>query len=72
MRTWNALPWHFGAAQYREAVEQAPPRARDLDAARIEASWDGGLALAMDECGLAIAEEAVVAALLDDLRRDAG
>lgn len=72
MRTWKASPWRFGAAEYLAAVERAAPRPRDLDAARVESAWDAGLGAAMAEHGLAIAEEAVVASLLDDLRQDAG
>ncbi|MDR2259757.1 MAG: TIGR02679 family protein [Azoarcus sp.] len=69
MRTWQASPWRFGAAEYRTAVAQTPPRPRDLDAARVEADWDAGLGAAMDERGLSIAEEAIAACLLDDLRQ---
>lgn len=71
MRTWKASPWRFGAAEYRAAAELAPLRPRDLDATGVEAIWDAELAVAMDESGLAIAEEAVVACLLDDLRQHA-
>ncbi|MDR2626154.1 MAG: TIGR02679 family protein [Zoogloeaceae bacterium] len=72
MRTWNASPWRFGAAEYRAAVAQTPPRARDLDATRVEAVWDTELGAEMDRHGLSIAEEAVVASLLDDLRQNDG
>ncbi|MDR2032253.1 MAG: TIGR02679 family protein [Azoarcus sp.] len=68
MRTWKASPWHFGADEYRVAVAETPSRPRDLEtAARVEAIWDAGLGAEMDEQGLSIAEEAVVACLLDDL-----
>lgn len=69
VRTWKASPWRFGATEYRAAVGLAPLRPRDLDAASVEAIWDAELVAAMNESGLAIAEEAVVACLLDDLRR---
>lgn len=72
MRTWKARPWRFGAPDYRAAVEHAPQRPRDLGAARVDALWDPVLAAAMDEHGLVIAEEAVVADLLDDLGQAAG
>lgn len=72
MRTWQALPWRFGEGDYRVSVEHAPSRTRDLETVRVEAIWDAGLAAAMDEHGLAIAEEAVILDLLDDLRQEAG
>lgn len=66
---WNAVPWRFGAADYRRAVDgDSSSRARDLDAAAaVDASWDPELGAAMRERGLAIAEEAVVDMLLEDL-----
>ncbi|MCD9005749.1 TIGR02679 family protein [Luteimonas sp. XNQY3] len=72
MRTWQASPWRFGEAEYRAAVGHAPSRPRDLDAGRVEAIWDAGLGAAMAAHGLAVAEEAVVACLLEDLDRGAG
>ena len=72
MRTWQAESWRYGATEYLAAVGQTRQRPRDLDTARIEALWDGALATAMDESGLAIAEEAVVDDLLADLGRQDG
>lgn len=72
IRTWQALPWRFSAADYRAAIGEAPSRPDDLGAGRVEALWDAELAAAMDAHGLAIAEEAVVDQLLGDLRRDGG
>ena len=72
MRTWQASPWRLGSAEYLAAVERTPPRPRDLGPAKVAATWDANLGAVMDECGLAIAEEAVVACLLEDLRQGAG
>ncbi|MDR1934297.1 MAG: TIGR02679 family protein [Candidatus Accumulibacter sp.] len=70
MRTWRATPWRFSRAGYLAALATAPPRPRDLAAFGTEALWDAGLRAAMDAHGLAVAEEAVVGSLLDDLRQD--
>lgn len=67
MRTWNARPWGFGAADYRAATARAPTRPHGLEAARVKAVWDAELAAVMNAHGFAVAEEAVVACLLDDL-----
>jgi uncharacterized protein (TIGR02679 family) len=67
MRIWPALPWCFKAADYEAAVPRAPHTSRDLSDAPVAASWDDSLTAAMQNRGLAIAEEAVVAALLEDL-----
>ncbi len=70
IRRWSAAPWRFGAADYLLAVDRcATARRPNLGAVTIEASWDRELGRAMRERGLAIAEEAVVQALLGDLRR---
>lgn len=67
MRIWPALPWRFKAADYETAVPSAPHTLCDLSDAPVAASWDDSLTAAMQSRGLAIAEEAVVAALLEDL-----
>ena len=69
MRTWPALPWRFRATDYEAAVPYAPHTLRDLSDAPVVASWDKSLTTAMQNHGLAIAEEAVVSALLEDLTR---
>lgn len=70
MRRWNAVPWRFGAADYLHAVGRyATMRRPDPDAVNVEATWDPELGRAMRECGLTIAEEAVVQELLGDLSR---
>lgn len=71
MRTWQAQPWRFGAAEYRAAADQTPQRSPDLGTAGVEAIWDAALSSTMQYHGMAIAEEAVVAHLLDDLSQQA-
>lgn len=71
MRAWQARPWRFGTSDYLAALAKTPPRPRDLDASGVKAIWDAGLAPAMGEHGLAIAEEGVVEALLEELARSA-
>jgi uncharacterized protein (TIGR02679 family) len=67
MRTWPALPWRFRAADYEAAVLSAPHTLRDLSDVSVAASWDNSLMAEMQNHGFAIAEEAVVGALLEDL-----
>jgi len=67
MRTWEARPWRFMARDYEAAATDAPHTRRDLDGAGATASWDDALAPAMQRHGVAIAEEAVAALLLEDL-----
>ncbi len=69
MRTWEARPWRFMARDYEAAVTGVSHARHDLDGAGVEASWDDGLAPAMRRHGVAIAEEAVAASLLEDLGR---
>ncbi len=70
MRTWGAHPWRLGAPDYEAATATAPHTRRDLADVCVVASWDAALAPAMQRIGLAIAEEAVAASLLEDLRQD--
>jgi uncharacterized protein (TIGR02679 family) len=70
MRAWGAHPWRFEAPDYVTAVAGAPHTRRDLGDVCIAASWDAALAPSMQHHGLAIAEEAVAASLLEDLRQD--
>lgn len=67
MSTWAAHPWRFGAREYETAAAAAPQTQRKLDGARVTAHWDASLAPAMQQHGLAIAEEAVAASLFGDL-----
>jgi len=67
MREHNAAPWRYAAADYVAAVRTASGLAQRLEGATVEAFWDDGLAVAMNENGVAVAEEAVAAQLLPDL-----
>ncbi len=68
MALCGAQPWRFGHEDYAQAIRTAPHTERDLGESAISALWDAQLAPAMHLHGLAIAEEAVVARLLFDLR----
>lgn len=70
MRTWRAQPWRFGTSEYEAAAVTAPHTQRDLSDAPVIASWDNALTSAMQNRGLAIAEEAVAGSLLEDLRQE--
>ncbi len=67
LRTWQARPWRLAAADYEAAARDAPHTRRDLADNGPDAAWDTMLAPAMRRHGLAIAEEAVTVALLEDL-----
>ena len=69
MRAWGAQPWRFAALDYEAAAASASHTRRDLANTCVAASWDTALAPAMQCHGLAIAEEAVAASLLEDLRQ---
>jgi uncharacterized protein (TIGR02679 family) len=68
MHTWQAQPWRFGAMDYEAAVTSAPLARHNLSNACVAASWDTDLKPIMQRCGIAIAEEAVAASLIEDLR----
>jgi uncharacterized protein (TIGR02679 family) len=72
MREYNTQPWRFGAADYLAAVRAASRLGHALNGAEMLASWDEYLAPAMKEHQVAIAEEGVVASLLQDLERSIG
>lgn len=67
MREHKAEPWRFNAADYIAAAGSASGSAWRLEGIPVEASWDDRLATAMDEHGIAVAEEAVAVQLLADL-----
>lgn len=69
MKLCDARSWRFGAEDYLQAVKSLAAKGRDLEDARIAASWDSALVDAMRLKGVAIAEEAVVSQLVDDLRQ---
>ena len=67
LREHAAVPWRFGAGDYRAAVIDAPRPGRTLGDAAVDALWDAGLAAAMRAEQLAIDEEALADILLGDL-----
>jgi uncharacterized protein (TIGR02679 family) len=63
--SFGALPWRFGAADYRlGCTEGGLPLAKGE---RVAAVWDAALADALSERGVAVHEEAVAETLLRDL-----
>jgi uncharacterized protein (TIGR02679 family) len=66
----GAEPWRFGCSDYLAAVQSLPSMARDhaLGPEGVDAPWDAALVAAMQAQGCAVAEEAVVEGLLEDLR----
>jgi uncharacterized protein (TIGR02679 family) len=67
MREQGAGPWRFNAVDYVAAVRATSGFPQRLEGTAVKASWDDGLAAAMDEHGITVAEEAVAAQLLSDL-----
>jgi uncharacterized protein (TIGR02679 family) len=65
IRSFGAQPWRFGAVDYTAATDIASGQA--LTGSTVAAAWDAALAPAMQRHRLAIAEEALAAALLPDL-----
>jgi uncharacterized protein (TIGR02679 family) len=68
MREHGAQSWRFGAADYEAAVEGASGIGQTLTGKAARALWDEGLMTAMQQYRLSIAEEALAASLLKDLR----
>jgi uncharacterized protein (TIGR02679 family) len=68
MREHGAQSWRFGAADYKAAVEGASGLGQALTGKAARALWDEGLMTAMQQHRLSIAEEALAASLLKDLR----
>jgi uncharacterized protein (TIGR02679 family) len=68
MREHGAQPWRFGASDYEAAVEGASSLGQALTGKAARAFWDEGLMTAMQQHELSIAEEALAASLLKDLR----
>src|SRR5882757_1467044 len=67
MREHGAVSWRFDEADYIAAVGTASGLTQRLEGRVVQASWDDGLAAAMHEHGVAVAEEAVATELLSDL-----
>jgi Protein of unknown function C-terminus (DUF2399) len=68
MREHGAQSWRFGAADYKAAVEGASGLGQALTEKAARVLWDEGLMTAMQQHRLSIAEEALAASLLKDLR----
>jgi uncharacterized protein (TIGR02679 family) len=67
IREYGARPWRFCAADYADAARAVSSLGHPLAGSAIDAVWDPALTTAMQQRGLSIAEEAVAAALLQDL-----
>ena len=68
IRTWQALPWRMASSDYEAAAGMAPSPISMLPPGDTTAIWDPGLASAMRHHRVPIAEEAVAAHLLQDLK----
>ena len=68
MREHGAQSWRFGAADYEAAVDGASGLEQALTGKAARAVWDDGLMTAMQQHRLSIAEEALAASLLEDLK----
>jgi uncharacterized protein (TIGR02679 family) len=70
LQAHGARPWRFGHADYLAAVQRLSPMARGhrLGADVVDAPWDTDLTAVMQAHDCAVAEEALVDVLLDDLR----
>jgi uncharacterized protein (TIGR02679 family) len=68
MREHGAQSWRFGTADYEAAVNGASGLGQALTGRTARASWDEGLMTAMQQHRLSIAEEALAASLLEDLK----
>ena len=64
IRSFDAAPWRFGAADYRAGVAGTGPL---LSGRPVEASWDPRLTEAMVELRRGVHEEAVIETLMADL-----
>jgi uncharacterized protein (TIGR02679 family) len=67
MREYGAEPWRFGAADYLAAIGSVASREATLSGNAVIALWDEALTTVMQQHGIPIAEEAIAAALLQDL-----
>ncbi|MDD5387769.1 MAG: TIGR02679 family protein [Gallionellaceae bacterium] len=67
LRHFGARPWRFGASDYEAAIPLNPRQEQRLSGQPAMASWDAGLAPAMQTHGLAIHEESLATSLLPDL-----
>lgn len=68
MREYGARPWRFGASDYATAVQTISGLRQTLTGKAIAAHWDIDLTTVMQQHRISIAEEALAASLLQDLR----
>jgi uncharacterized protein (TIGR02679 family) len=68
MREHGAQSWRFDAVDYEAAVDGAAGLGQTLTGEAARALWDEGLMAAMQRHRLCIAEEALAASLLEDLK----
>ena len=68
MREHGAQSWRFGAADYEAAINRASGLGQALTGKATRALWDERLMTAMQQHRLSIAEEALAASLLEDLK----
>jgi uncharacterized protein (TIGR02679 family) len=68
MREHGAQSWRFGVVDYEAAVDRTSALGQALTGKAARALWDEGLMAAMQRHRLSIAEEALAASLLEDLR----
>jgi len=65
----GAVPWRLCAGDYHEAITRLPPESRlVLTGPPVATPWDAALSAKMRGVGLAVHEESLLPALLDDLR----
>lgn len=67
MRAHGGRPWRFAATDYAAAVGMLSGSRLPLSGNVADASWDGELAILMQQHRIAIPEESLAAALLQDL-----
>ncbi|MFB9268582.1 TIGR02679 family protein [Bradyrhizobium erythrophlei] len=68
MREHGAQSWRFCAADYEAAVDGATGLGQTLTGKAVHALWDEGLMATMQRHRLCVAEEALAASLLEDLK----
>lgn len=66
--TWPALPWRLGVDDYLDAAGRWSDSPHGLEGKAVVARWDADLLPAMQRYGIAVAEEAMVDPLLQDLQ----
>jgi uncharacterized protein (TIGR02679 family) len=65
----GAVPWRYGAGDYLAAASSGKGGG-ELQGRRVRATWDPELAIAMEQTGRVVYEEAVLNALCEDAGQD--